>query len=68
MVTKDGEGDPSAARRRVSPYTLMTTLDDPRPKAPVPELRYTAHSTDVLRTVLSTLPPQQRGDAPHASD
>ncbi|MEU5536539.1 serine/threonine protein kinase [Streptomyces sp. NPDC020362] len=51
--------DPDRAvktRRRVGPYTLITALDDPRTKIPVPERRYIARSTDGQHTVLLSLP------------
>ncbi|WEO94931.1 serine/threonine protein kinase [Streptomyces sp. FXJ1.172] len=44
------------ARRRVGPYTLITALDDPHTRVPVPERRYIARSTDGQHTVLLSLP------------
>ncbi|MFF9022837.1 protein kinase family protein [Streptomyces eurythermus] len=58
----EGAGRAAAARRRVGPYILITTLDDPRAKVPVPERRYIARSTDGLHTVLLSLP-HPGGDA-----
>ncbi|MEV5875499.1 serine/threonine protein kinase [Streptomyces sp. NPDC052101] len=49
-------------RRRVGPYTLITALDDPHTKLPVPERRYIARSIDGQYTVLLSLP-QPGGDA-----
>lgn len=47
-------------RRRVGPYTLITALDDPHTKVPVPERRYIARSSDGQRTVLLSLPTSGR--------
>ncbi|CAL9433342.1 serine/threonine protein kinase [Streptomyces sp. enrichment culture] len=58
----EGAGRAAAARRRVGPYTLITALDDPRVKVPVPERRYIARSTDGPHTVLLSLP-HPGGDA-----
>ncbi|MEU9989372.1 serine/threonine protein kinase [Streptomyces sp. NPDC048045] len=61
-----GEEEPdraAKARRRVGPYTLITALDDPRTKLPVPERRYIARSADGQHTVLVSLP--QQGSDPH---
>ncbi|WP_432154898.1 serine/threonine protein kinase [Streptomyces tricolor] len=51
-----GPGRAAASRRRVGPYRVITALDDPRTKYPVPERRYIARSTDGQHTVLLSLP------------
>ncbi|MEU0007358.1 serine/threonine protein kinase [Streptomyces sp. NPDC006314] len=51
-----GAGRAASSRRRVGPYTLITALDDPRTKVPVPERRYIARSADGQHTVLLSLP------------
>ncbi|MFI2761293.1 serine/threonine protein kinase [Streptomyces echinatus] len=51
-----GAGTAAASRGRVGPYTLITALDDPRTKVPVPERRYIARSADGRHTVLLSLP------------
>lgn len=51
------EGQERAGRaRHVGPYMLVTALDDPRTKLPVPERRYIARSADGQHTVLLSLP------------
>ncbi|MFC7867095.1 serine/threonine protein kinase [Streptomyces murinus] len=49
-------GGAAASRRPVGPYHLITALDDPHTRVPVPERRYIARSADGLRTVLLALP------------
>ncbi|MFI1365320.1 serine/threonine protein kinase [Streptomyces griseochromogenes] len=49
-------GRAAKTRRRVGPYILITALDDPRTKLPVPERRYIARSADGQHTVLLSLP------------
>ncbi|MEU1401345.1 serine/threonine protein kinase [Streptomyces sp. NPDC005728] len=51
-----GPARAAASRRRVGPYTLITAVDDPRTKVPVPERRYIARSADGQHTVLLSLP------------
>ncbi len=51
-----GTGRPATARWWVGPYTLITALDDPRTRIPVPERRYIARSADGRHTVLLSLP------------
>lgn len=51
-----GPGRAVTPRRRVGPYTLITALDDPRTKVPVPERQYIARSADGRQTVLLSLP------------
>ncbi|MFC5659353.1 serine/threonine protein kinase [Streptomyces nogalater] len=58
----EGAGRAAAVRRRVGPYALITALDDPRTKVPVPERRYVARSADGSHTVLLSLP-HPGGDA-----
>ncbi|MEW2513437.1 hypothetical protein [Streptomyces sp. NPDC046870] len=50
--------EPRGARRRIGPYALITSLDDPRSRVPVPERRYIARSADGRHTVLLSLPHQ----------
>ncbi|MET9447503.1 serine/threonine protein kinase [Streptomyces cinerochromogenes] len=52
----------SASRRQVGPYRVITALDDPRTRVPVPERRYIARSVDGQHTVLLSLP-HPGGDA-----
>ncbi|MFF5854976.1 hypothetical protein ACFY8B_04940 [Streptomyces sp. NPDC012751] len=40
----------------MGPYTLITALDDPRTRIPVPERRYIARGADGRHTVLLSLP------------
>ncbi|MEU6772131.1 serine/threonine protein kinase [Streptomyces sp. NPDC046759] len=49
-------GRAAKAQRRVGPYRLITALDDPRTKVPVPERRYIARSADGRHTALLSLP------------
>ncbi|WP_225101298.1 serine/threonine protein kinase [Streptomyces sp. CoH27] len=49
-------GRAAKPRRRVGPYTLITALDDPHTKVPVPERRYIARTSDGQHTVLLSLP------------
>jgi serine/threonine protein kinase len=51
-----------AASRRTGPYILITALDDPHTRIPVPERRYIARSDDGEHTVLLSLP--HRGTDP----
>ncbi|MFF4492119.1 serine/threonine protein kinase [Streptomyces sp. NPDC001544] len=44
------------ASRRIGPYVLITSLDDPRSGVPVPERRYIARSADGEHTVLLGAP------------
>ncbi|MFF4020950.1 serine/threonine protein kinase [Streptomyces sp. NPDC001843] len=44
------------ASRRIGPYVLITSLDDPRSDVPVPERRYIARSADGEHTVLLGAP------------
>jgi hypothetical protein len=55
-VVGAGGQDRAGRSRHVGPYVLITPLDDPRAKAPVPERRYIARSADGLHTVLLSLP------------
>ncbi|WP_330460163.1 serine/threonine protein kinase [Streptomyces sp. NBC_00820] len=55
-ATGEGPGGAAGTRRRVGPYSLITELDDPRTRLPVPERRYIARSTDGRYTVLLSLP------------
>ncbi|MFG3011006.1 serine/threonine protein kinase [Streptomyces cinerochromogenes] len=58
-------GEPAratASRRQVGPYRVITALDDPRTRVPVPERRYIARSVDGQHTVLLSLP-HPGGDA-----
>lgn len=57
-VAGGGAGRAAGVRRRVGPYTLITALDDPRTRIPVPERRYIARSADGRHTVLLSLPHQ----------
>lgn len=57
-VAGGGAGRAAGVRRRVGPYTLITALDDPRTRIPVPERRYIARSADGRHTVLLSLPRQ----------
>ncbi|MER6570212.1 serine/threonine protein kinase [Streptomyces sp. NPDC001093] len=49
-------GRAAKTQRRVGPYHLITALDDPHTKVPVPERRYIARSADGQHTVLLSLP------------
>ncbi|KOV93132.1 MULTISPECIES: serine/threonine protein kinase [unclassified Streptomyces] len=51
-----GAGRAAGSRRRVGPYVVITALDDPRTRVPVPERRYIARSADGRHTVLLSLP------------
>ncbi|GGS87818.1 serine/threonine protein kinase [Streptomyces cinerochromogenes] len=56
-VAAGGEPDrATASRRQVGPYRVITALDDPRTRIPVPERRYIARSVDGRHTVLLSLP------------
>ncbi|MEV7815920.1 serine/threonine protein kinase [Streptomyces flaveolus] len=57
-VAGGGAGRAAGVRRRAGPYTLITALDDPRTRIPVPERRYIARSADGRHTVLLSLPHQ----------
>ncbi|MEU8692890.1 serine/threonine protein kinase [Streptomyces sp. NPDC048665] len=56
VATGAKPGRAATSRRRVGPYTLITALDDPHTKVPVPERRYIARSSDGQHTVLLSLP------------
>ncbi|MFG2358139.1 serine/threonine protein kinase [Streptomyces sp. NPDC048521] len=51
-----GEAQKGPASRRIGPYVLLTELDDPRSRIPVPERRYIARSHDGEHTVLLGVP------------
>ncbi|SOE63329.1 hypothetical protein SAMN05446589_2315 [Streptomyces sp. OV198] len=52
----------TTASRRIGPYVLITALDDPYSRIPVPERRYIARSDDGEHTVLLSVP--HRGTDP----
>ncbi|MEV7245517.1 serine/threonine protein kinase [Streptomyces sp. NPDC093248] len=54
---RTGEAHPGVpASRRIGPYVLLTPLDDPHTRIPVPERRYIARSVDGEHTVLLGAP------------
>ncbi|MFF3637175.1 serine/threonine protein kinase [Streptomyces sp. NPDC002250] len=54
---RTGEAHSGApASRRIGPYVLLTSLDDPHTRIPVPERRYIARSDDGAHTVLLGTP------------
>ncbi|MFJ3638143.1 serine/threonine protein kinase [Streptomyces sp. NPDC090108] len=55
-ATGEAPGRVDGARRRVGPYTLITGLDGPRSRTPVPERRYIARGANGQETVLLSLP------------
>ncbi|WBO63468.1 serine/threonine protein kinase [Streptomyces camelliae] len=55
-ATGGATGIAPKSRRKVGPYTLITALDDPHTKVPVPERRYIARTFDGQHTVLLSLP------------
>ncbi|CAM5253361.1 Serine/threonine protein kinase OS=Streptomyces alboniger OX=132473 GN=CP975_20345 PE=4 SV=1 [Streptomyces alboniger] len=57
-----GQAQAGTASRRIGPYVLITALDDPHTRIPVPERRYIARSHDGEHTVLLGVP--HRGTDP----
>lgn len=58
-ATTAGSGEAQqgvSASRRIGPYVLITALDDPRSRIPVPERRHIARSADGEHTVLLSTP------------
>ncbi|AOR31775.1 serine/threonine protein kinase [Streptomyces fodineus] len=56
MAAGEVPGRAAKTQRREGPYHLITALDDPRTRVPVPERRYIARSGDGQHTVLLSLP------------